>query len=273
MSGLRERPLTWLFFAAAACLNAVACARSTRVEWFDDLVAGQLVVAGGWLASGRSHRLLRASIVVGAVLASTAPDYFALLRYGNEVWRSILGSIVCLTASAAVGAWCTMWLATRGRCTQDLGRTRSLSFPLVEIFGWTILVAVFALVMKSASFERLEGWRSLSAILGGGAVAGGIIVLLSGRVPGRNRLALVAAIALTAFWGASQWRYDASDDPSIGGAGLYVVLWLIVQRFDAESAIERPLVPGLDSRDGGLARSRPHERRFASLGQPSRLDA
>ena len=50
MYAFRQRPLTWLFLIALACLNVVAISTDFRQDWYADLLAGQVFIAGGWLA-------------------------------------------------------------------------------------------------------------------------------------------------------------------------------------------------------------------------------
>src|SRR5215213_4367128 len=105
MLSFRQRPLTWLFLIATACIDALAIAGAANheSEWFGAAALGQMWVAGGWLATGKMHRLLRATVFLMTPIILSIPDYLHPLPRGTfaGLWPHVLGISLYLTDVAA----------------------------------------------------------------------------------------------------------------------------------------------------------------------------
>jgi hypothetical protein len=233
MYAFRHRPLTWLFLIALACLNVVALATDFRHDWYADLLAAQMYLAGGWLALGRTHRLARAGVFVAAILASVAPDYLA--GSGEmSVWSYVLGSLIFLASVTAAACW--LFLAVgRALRREPIALRRMWQFPLAEIFGWMILVAVVATVLPAATFRHLMqppgDWIVPAATA---VIAALLMTLFLRREPGHDLSSSgIAMVAVTAVF-VLILRFDQSYDLALLRAYLPVGLWILVQRLDAQ---------------------------------------
>jgi hypothetical protein len=186
MPSFRDRPLTWLFFFATACLDLVALATNHETKWADGLLLGQLFVVGVWLALGHSHRLARAGVAVAAVVLFVAPDYVIEIRKSvpvdSMVWPHVLGWILVAVAvsSAVSGALSMLGRLLFGPATE--APARRWQFPLAEIFGWMIVVAVTATLLQASRFDYFfqlaRSSRELAWALSG-AFSTGIVMAIS----------------------------------------------------------------------------------------------
>jgi hypothetical protein len=217
---------------ALACLNVLAVATNFKLDWYADLLAAQVFIAGCWLALGRAHRLARAGVFVGVILASTAPDFV----FGNPVfspWRFVLGSLIYLACAAAVSGWIFLLLLRTIR-RDPIQWRKAWQFSVAELLGWMILVAVAALAVPAAAFQHLTQDDSHWLVLGlAASVAGLLAVLFLRRGPGHDlssaAIAMVAVTAVLVF--VSQFS-DRSARLSLLGSYVIVGLWILVQRLD-----------------------------------------
>lgn len=240
MYAFRRQPLTWLFLIATACLDLAAVAADFQVVWFDYLVAGQLFVAGGWLAIGGASRLARAAVALAAVALLTAPDYLMPSRYGVDVWRYVLATLMYLTVACAIACWCWMAILRLLHVQRPSADRVRWQFPLIELFGWNIVVAVVLLMLRSARFTHLDDQSSHYLILGAGAaIAALMIISFVWREP-RNDLQslLFVATAIVIYWVALAAMYPKGDRYILWDAFAYVAAWILVRRVDALGAGE-----------------------------------
>lgn len=156
MPSFRQRPLTWLFFIATACINVVGLASDREATWFDAVALGQIVVAGAWLVLGQSHRLARAAVFVAAIEAIALPDVLADRRRSFIVEGPyVLGAVVAWGAAAAAFTALWQWLGHAALAGTSPRSTHKLRYPLAEILGWMTIVAVVAATLPRANFRYL----------------------------------------------------------------------------------------------------------------------
>lgn len=235
MHTLRARPLTWLFFAATACLDAIALATDNESPFANALALGQLFIAAGWLVLGRSHRLARAAVFVAAIGLITFPD-FIIPRvrggfYADLVWPHVLGMLIAMgVATVATTFWWSVMPRLTSRENSLKFRRSDWQFPVVELFGWTIIVAVASVGLRLANFSQMDDpinvSLSLALVFLAGAVMalplidygqgewspsawakvsaagliGGTALLLAAKLPGDARTVAAGALAYAACW-------------------------------------------------------------------------
>jgi hypothetical protein len=171
MYGFRNRPLTWLFIIATACLDLVAVAHVVNYEsnWFSAIAVGQMCLVGSLLAAGPAHRLLRAALFLGVPILLTVPDYLSTSEFIGEVPAevaleisivstapSVLAISLVITAMAAFFSF--VLIALNAICVpRSSGATKAkFQFPIIEFFGWTIVVAVSTIALRAADFDWFD---------------------------------------------------------------------------------------------------------------------
>lgn len=232
MPSFRQRPLTWLFFTALACLNALAIATNFELDWYADLLAGQVMIAGGWLALGHAHRLARAGAFAAVIVAAAAPDY-CLRPTDSNTWRYVLGSLTVLGVVTVASSGC--WLLIL-RCMDRRQREpwSGWRFSVAEILGWMIIVAVASLVVPAAYFNHLSQPQNNWQVLVAPPAVAGLIMTLFLR-PRRGSDVVNVAVSMIALTGLAIFvaRVDSYvDNRNLLGAFAAVVVWIFVQRLD-----------------------------------------
>lgn len=245
-----QRPLSWLFVIATVCVDITLATSGS--DPFDSLLAraalgfwiGQMFVLGGWLALGDPHRLLRAGVYVAAVLALTTL-ISVWLNEGRglliQEWGLMLTGVVLFSAVPAIVAGVTSFLgaAIRG----NRGPEAPLRFPVVELLGWMIVVAVASAALRFADFSGLAGPRSGWMISGGSAVLAGLICAILNR---RNATTLLAnltvsvALVTTFVIGAHTLRPDDDVRVILPLAYVYLAAWLGAGWLDRHAIDIRP---------------------------------
>lgn len=245
MTTFRERPLTWLFFIALACVNIAALATDYSKAWYGELIAAQAMLSAGWLVLGRAHRLARASVFVSYPLLAAAPDYFG--RAGGPfpsllVWDVVLGVLIFISAGTAIAAF--VWLAIISTFDREPREPRKarLQFPVAELFGWMIVVAIASVVIRNASFLYVPRLGFFVLVVAA-ALEMALFLRGDGISPMRwmdGCMAIAAALAFAAVTPDIGVREAAVCFGTIG-------LWILVQRLDAQLA---PRTFNADGQDG-----------------------
>jgi hypothetical protein len=142
----RERPLTWLFILATVVVDLALNfgERSdfifpVRTAVHGGFIWGQVAAVAIWAAIGQSHRLTRGSLLVVAIgTLAIVPGYLNVRSYSNTLTIMAAYALIVVAASLVV-----IWLRTQVRIKFDGDREQSpLKIPLIEFFGWTIVVAI-----------------------------------------------------------------------------------------------------------------------------------
>lgn len=230
MPSFRQRPLTWQFWAATLCLDAAGAIRAPESAWFEGILAGQLLIASAWAVLGRGHRLAGGAAWITAVLGVTA-----LASFGDRVadeWRYILGSALLMTAATL-----TLSLLCRAvleQFTYALPKSR-FQFSVIELLGWTIIVALAATAFRQAIGVHLfEASYLIPIVAMAATVSLAAVMFLS---PARPRLCIALLLTLAAtgasyIGGRLDWFHwlggVRSDVITLG----YVAMWILAMRLD-----------------------------------------
>jgi hypothetical protein len=235
MYAFRQRPLTWLFLIAMACLNVLAWATDFELNWYADLQAAQVMIAGAWLALGRAHRLARAGIFVAVILVSAAPDFVLGGSDRYSGWPFVLGMIIFMATFTAISCW--FWLMLLHLVQRKPPAPPvEWRFSVAEILGWMIIVAVVAFVLPKAEFPLLFEPDDMWVVPGGIAFVAAMMMTLFLRAdPKRDVVnAVVVAVAIIAAAIAIA-RFEHLEDRLSQLLGYAVItLWILVQRLDAD---------------------------------------
>ena len=172
-----QRPLTWLFWIAAACLDAVALSIDYESRLASALVLGQLFVMSGWLAVGRVHLLARAACFVAGIALIVAPDYvIPRWRSGmhqDVVWPHVLALTIVGASFTAIATalWAALLHGVSPRLSDDSSPV--IRFSVASCLGWMIVVAVCSTGLRVADFSLLAdqplGWLSGIGMAGAAA--------------------------------------------------------------------------------------------------------
>lgn len=202
MPSFRERPLTWLFLIATLCLDAMALSTNNESHFANGLALGQLFVASGWLVLGRAHRLARAAVFICVIGLLTAPDYIIpRLKsnfYVDLTWPVILALLIAMGVSTVANA--ALWLGLARLTSRGLKEFRRAhwQFPLAELFGWTIIVAVASVGMRLADFSYMDDPKDIATGFGLTYLAGAMMALILGDYNDGRRLPAIGAIVMAA---------------------------------------------------------------------------
>ena len=200
---IRNRPLTCLLLLATAVLNLALISAPTQGElnvqggFSLGFLWGQAGCAAIWAVSGRTHRLARAAWLL-AILAVLA-HLLVLADPSPAGWKSWLEFLSSYSAFviAAIGIY-RMSVSWRGRNRGEPRSLNALRFPVVEIFGWTIVVSIACLVSRRFEFA----WTERPSDLIGYSIWAGIVVFawsLLRKNPFDRLVLRLIGVALTTF--------------------------------------------------------------------------
>lgn len=196
---------------------------------------GQCAALGSWLIDGSRHRLERAAVFV---LGTVGLSYLILLANRSPSYGRILAP-VSLFAISVVLSSILFRISFRGALLKgDSSANDRLRFPLIEMFGWTLVVAIGSAFIRSAAFQEFLGNTEMlseffiSAMLIGGTSACFASPQRSYFVV--NWLVIVGAITYY-IWA---YNYSSREEMalSIIIAHLYAAAWIWVLRLAAPSA-------------------------------------
>jgi hypothetical protein len=239
MDGFRRRPLTWLFLIATACVDLAAVATGHETAWFATLVVGQVMVAGGWLALGRAHRLARVGVFMGVMLALAAPDFF-LAGVDDPEWRYVLGTLLVIGVATAVSAGALLLLMKLFGVMSPTPHADRWRYSVVEMLGWMIIVAAGTVTVQAAVFSHLEAksprisghdpnWVDLSLV----ALVAATMMAVRLRLTGIRQWIGVAITAGVLFILAGYLMTSGVRGlMTAWGAYAYVFAWIIVVLLD-----------------------------------------
>lgn len=150
---IRDRPLTWLFLLASIVVD-LAMFFGGQGPVFEGILVGQVAAVAIWAAIGCSHRLTRGSLLVVAVgVLATLAGYRNLAAYSRALTFMAAYALVVVLTSLVV-----VWLRTQVRIRFDGDRKKApLKVPLIEFFGWTIVVAIASFGARTMNVDILEG--------------------------------------------------------------------------------------------------------------------
>jgi len=257
MHSFRQRPLTWLFLIATVCLDLLLLAAEAD-NTLGAMMFGQSFMVGGWLVLGTAHRLLRAAVFLAAVLGmSTLTAYHFHEPYFSydRAWGISIVMVSVLAGSAAVMTllWNALLNRMSGALNYDAPNAR-WQFPVIELFGWTIVVAIASATMRFATFEaagdNIGGFVATMIFAGVAALLMALFApLRARRGVGSMVLAALAVAAMFAMLPVFVPRFSGKDVAIVAGSYVYVVLWIAVQRLDdRDTAVRKGVASGRVSR-------------------------
>lgn len=244
----RDRPLTWLFIVATVCLDLLwvaafsdgdSRARSNLQEQSligfaglgSFLAQSTALAVGATFASG--PKFIRASVVV---VGNALIAFFSFRGMGSEAKAWLAFFILHASVSIAVAVFLRLIQFFRNRKrASDVWQT-----SLIELFGWTILVAILSFGFRFTDFQGLEISRLFFLLTPSVALCLAASWGLSrkSRWPVSLRVAspfIVASIVLILLDVKSK---GTQLDDIVGffiAFGLYLCLWIIVQRMDSNT--------------------------------------
>lgn len=230
----RLRPLTWLFWIATLCATLTGWVKNPDADWLTMLLLAQVYVVSGWAAVGKSHRLVKGAALV------LAPLTLALVTYASQrspdegayvlAFAVVLGGLVFIATRAIVHAVC----AIRRRHVASRWRV-----SIVEMLGWTIVVALGSWAISLAKLPPLEHihalWETLASTIPPSIMMG----LFLAPPPRHDRASLLLTGAgLAAFYVVAQLlgRADGEDHGLFASLFGYVAFWILVVRLDENAA-------------------------------------
>lgn len=248
MPNFYHRPLTWLFWIAAFCLDAVALSINYEGPFASALGLGQLFVVSGWLVLGRSHPLARASWFVAVIILLVAPDY-AIPRWRSSmhqdvVWPHVLALMVeagaCTAFATAVWA-AFLWNVS----TPEPQPPRKPQYSVAALLGWMTLLALSTTGVRLADFSLLnETPRDL--VSGSGLASAAAIFIAANIGPHRDGwlARVLSAIGFVVCIGIMAAAGVPPEPAAVAaGALAFVVVWTIVVRIDARRRVAATIEP------------------------------
>ena len=151
------RPLTTLLIVASVVLDAVLVVKARYPREYSGLLSGLILGQIGalaiWAAASEAHRLSRGAMLVVVTAA-------AAVLTGRQVANNV-NNWLGLLAGYAFSVWLSVTLlevvrprwASRDPRDDDSQRWR---IPLIEVFGWTIVVALISFGARHMEFKFLQ---------------------------------------------------------------------------------------------------------------------
>lgn len=229
-----QRPLMWLFVAATLCLDVVGLVAEVHLwsaakYFWVGLLCGQAWSIAAWLSAGAAHRLIRGA---GFVLAMIGLATFAACWNRHEAsaapWWGRMFTVVCIFGmTAAIAAAAAGWVGRRrvGRREQQA----RWQFPVVELFGWTIVVAIASWALRFSMFGTMLAHDSTWYVVLGSITAGAALGYFFAQYRERLAHAALVASAMLATFAAVAWAMGrvAERDVSIGFRWGYLYLGVL----------------------------------------------
>jgi hypothetical protein len=224
----RERPLTWLFILATVVVDLALNFGGQR--WvFHGILFGQVAAIAIWAAVGHWHRLARGSLLVVAVgFLAYFPGPKPFEYYSKTLTFAAAHALLVVATSLVI-----VWLQNQvgNRFEGDRNRT-PFRVPLIEFFGWTIVVAIASFGARLMYFGDLEVvLRSPSRYMLIYAVAPLALILFYSRF---RPVYLVKAILFVGctYLAASFLLSDERFVIDVTISAAYLTAWLLVRSIE-----------------------------------------
>jgi hypothetical protein len=232
-----QRPLTWLFWIATVCILIAGCVKDSNSTWFNIILWAQLYVISGWAAVTQAHRLTRGSVLILAPLAPALVTY-ATQRTPDET-AFVLSYDLMLVGLVFVATRALVYVVRAiGPSKRPDGRPWQIS--VVEMFGWTIVVAIGSWAVSMSKLPEIEQvgwiWETLASII----PASIMMALFLAPRPRHDRASLLISIAgVMAFYAAANVLGNLNNNDHWVFTGMfgYVALWIMVVRLDEHAAM------------------------------------
>ena len=241
----RDRPLTWLFIVATICVDLVLMVVGDVSSYLHaGFWLGQIAVLGAWFAVGKSHRLARAAMVLGGVAFLTLMvcylqrDYVTLKNWGIYFPTAARNCLIAFCSALL----CRLFMQCLYREHRMEQQWKAPSFPLIELFGWTIIVAIGSSFFRPVMKVNVHyDWFEVMTLGLSAAVAGMLAALFIAPNRKYRFVFLIAAIGVGGFW-LHAFLTTSHTPRFIEYAVMqsYTALWIFVQRLDSNSLSQDP---------------------------------
>lgn len=201
------------------------------------LFAGQLWWTSSWAAAATVHRLLRATVLIVAILAVTVA---LVLMLSDDVLADAARGLATSTVFAAPPYAAALFLRyCFSRRSRD--QAKALRFPVKELLAWTSLCALISWGLSRADFSHLIDLYEVTIyVVAAGMLAG----VAAATFIAPNALSMsskaLAVVMLLIFLCAMKVRFESSIEPGIPagmiGGFAYVLLAVLVWKADQRLA-------------------------------------
>jgi hypothetical protein len=259
---LRKYPLTMLFIIATICVDVVlVAATSDRHElifphsgWqfyvWNFLIPAQISALGLWSVFSKAHRLTKAAVLT---LGGAAITFLHLAAY-NSAYLFNEGTMFNLFhISIVIVGSLSLKLLGVGRT--GIRTKKTFQFSIMEVFGWSMIVALWAFALRVASSQPLPDFDYISGTWMAAATIPPLLVVpvLFSNLTTTPRLIGLGSIYLgalliylfTDLWFARQNRLDDQIVHWSFGMAVtqisYISAWWAVMRMD-EAMQERQAI-------------------------------
>jgi hypothetical protein len=250
---LRKYPLTTLFIIATICVDKVIVLASVRnavlhleSDWifyaWNCLIPAQISTLVVWGVFGKSYRLTKAAVVtfVGAAIVLVHWMTLSEIYFNESMFVNLLQISGVLIGSLAFRV-CGL-----GKSTNN--DQQPLRFSLIEMFGWSMIVALWAFAFRSSAarfpvddFTVIWTVATIAAPLS-------VIPALYGSMSSTRRLAaFLGSYAMVLVVGGAAYNYYGNEPINTWAFIMtitqitYIAAWWAVMRMD-EAMQERQAV-------------------------------
>lgn len=235
MPPFRDWPVCWLFLLATATADVAMLSGSTDTPWRIGLVVGQMLLLGLWVVYSPTHRLLRGAFFVAGLGGLSWLAVVVIEPFFWQRWSVMIGVTAAIQGTVAAAGAATAWAGrfAPGQKATSVPSER-LQYPLIEIFGWTIVVASASVLLRGAPMEQLMSSDFASFWLTGCLVVGVWGALLHDYRRWPRRVVVPTALGLPLlFW--LVWRDTFGGEATVMfAAQLYLATYLFCRWLDAD---------------------------------------
>ena len=153
----RERILIWLFITASVVVDialfaaAISSREPSRLNaLLAGLAYGQVGALAIWTVTGRMHRLARGACLIVATVPLTLLSIGSETRFFQQ--NLTLNATYAVIVMAAVAIVAVVRRVAKSKWQQQ----ETLQAPLIELFGWTIVVAIASFGARFMDFQIVE---------------------------------------------------------------------------------------------------------------------
>jgi len=228
----RDRILIWLFIAATVAVDLVAHTVAESVILTEVLlvgfVLGQVGALAIWAGNRGIHRLARAAwlVIITGILAWVIDPSE---RDPPSEWLALLSGYALI--AWAMNLLIKFAYRQMNRASPEWSSEQRWQIPLIEIFGWTVVVAVASFGARHMTFGIFDADPTTAlAIAAFCLVPLGVSLLFHG-----TRASWYRHIAKALCWIGVSWLIGAAIVPPLSGLetilsiqAAYLVAWMIV---------------------------------------------